>query len=80
MREYIVPEISYEKSGKKCVSIFVPCTNLPKKSQKMREYFVPENIRQKSLHEMRTYFLSVQISSEISGKKCVRIFTNHKTN
>ena len=46
----------------------------------MREYFVPENIRQKSLHEMRTYFLSVQISSEISGKKCVRIFTNHKTN
>ena len=46
----------------------------------MREFFVPENVGQESLHEMRTYFLSVQISSESSGKKCVRIFTNHKTN
>ena len=58
-------KIFYELfNGKKCVSILY---------QKILG-------RNRCMKCICIYFLSVQILSEISGKKYVCIFTNHKTN
>ena len=59
---------------------FVPKKKLYENSgKKMREYFIPENIGRKTWYEMFEYFLPVQLSAEIGGKKCLSIFTSHKT-